>query len=89
MSTDLPASEVRLKCRMFGCDGSPYCERCGTDLYDSADYIQYGWLEPLLHLRYRVRRWLKGRDRCGKAMGEESYCCRLPDHEGECDDIPF
>lgn len=85
-----PSSDgVRIKCRLFGCDGSPYCERCGHDLYDSMHYIQYGWLEPLDRLYWRLRRLLRGRERCGKHMGGESYCCRFPGHPGDCDDIPF
>jgi hypothetical protein len=82
-------SRLRPKCRLFGCDGSPYCERCGTDLYDSADYIQYGLLEPLFDLAWRVRRLFRPHKRCGKAMGKESCCVRVAGHQGDCDDIPF
>lgn len=75
-------SEIRLKCRAVGCDGSPYCNRCGTDLYDPS-YIQRGFLDPLASLYWRVRRWV-GNRRCGV-----DGCLLKPGHEGSHDDIPF
>lgn len=74
----------RIKCWLLACDGSPYCERCGTDLYDP-DYIQYGKLDWLFRLYWNIRQRLTERKRCRREFG-----CMLPrGHEGDCDDIPF
>lgn len=84
---------VRIKCRLVGCDGSPYCEQCGTDLYDSMDYIQGGWLDPFVNLYWRTRRLLKKLgpkrcDQCGKKFvhGYDNDLC-----SEECHDnwLPF
>lgn len=89
-------SNLRLTCRLKSCDGSPYCERCGTDLYDP-DYIQIGKLDPLFRLYWRVRKPLrrllrtigpKRCDHCGKkyVKGYDEYLC-----SEECHDnwLPF
>lgn len=74
---------VRLICRVRSCDGSPYCERCGVDLYDP-DYIQRGYFDPLVSVYWRVRRWLRADKRCGV-----DNCLLKRGHDGEHDDIPF
>lgn len=58
---------MRILCHSVGCNpgNGPACLRCGTDLYD-AEFVQYGWLEPLLRTWWRARRWVKnlGPKRC-------------------------
>jgi hypothetical protein len=80
----------RFRCWLLSCDGSPYCERCGTDLYDP-DYIQYGKLDWLLRLYWRVYEWTQRPKYCGKPIGNcfDSRCTLRKNHDGECDDIPF
>lgn len=74
---------TRAKCWLRACDGSPFCERCGTDLYDP-DYFQHGKLDPLFLLYWRVRRLWTERKQC------REFGCVLPrGHEGDHDDIPF
>jgi hypothetical protein len=47
---------MRIRCALFGCclRDIPACHRCGAALYD-ADFIQLGWLEPLIHRIHRLR----------------------------------
>jgi hypothetical protein len=87
--SDSHTPEKGLACRLWGCDGSPFCHRCGTDLYD-ADYVQIGCLEPLQRL-YRNVRWylVTKRKVCCKQMSLGVHCCLTKGHKGECDDIPF
>ena len=51
---------ARAKCHLLGCylDETPCCDRCGTDLYD-IDFIQRGWLTPIIDLYWRVRRAIR------------------------------
>lgn len=73
----------RATCWLVACDGSPYCERCGTDLYDP-DYFQYGKLSWLFSIYWLIRQRFTERKMCREAG------CLLPrGHTGEHDDIPF
>lgn len=62
----------RLVCRARGCDlhdEYPACHRCGSALY-GGDFIEAGWLDPLISAYYRLKRRLeiKHCDVCGKRM---------------------
>lgn len=73
----------RVKCWLLACDGSPFCERCGTDLYDP-DYFQYGKLDPLFRFYWNIRNRLAKHRQC------REYGCLLPrGHTGDHDDVPF
>lgn len=87
--SNLTPEQWRIRCRMLGCDGSPFCEQCGTDLYDP-DYVQHGHLEPLQRLYLNIR-WhlVTKRKVCCKQISLGVHCTLTKGHEGECDDIPF
>lgn len=58
MSEQPTPDQVRIVCRLVGCDPDkfPCCKRCGTDLY-APEFIQSGWLEPYFWLRHRLWYW--------------------------------
>lgn len=72
----------RAICFMVGCvGGDPVCHRCDTDLYDP-DFIQYGKLQPLFRLYWRIRQAIRGLaprhcDVCGKKYrrGYSTHTC--------------
>lgn len=83
MSDSNLSAKLRVRCHLLGCNDSPSCDRCGTDLYDP-DYLQRGWLDPLILIWWRARRLLNVNNRC-----TIDGCLLRKGHEGEHDDIPF
>src|SRR5690349_19612629 len=55
-----PVITSRMHCKAMGCDSGtgPYCLRCHTDLYD-AEFVEYGWLDPLFRAYWATHHWLR------------------------------
>lgn len=48
----------RLWCRLYSCKDSdhfPGCDRCGAALYGEGNFIDRGWLWPILRLWFAAR----------------------------------
>lgn len=85
---------TRLRCILLGCECEehyPACHFCGADIYE--DFIQFGKLEPLFQLGYRIRRMIrklhrKRCEQCGRKFWhgyDDEFCSQ------ECADewLPF
>jgi hypothetical protein len=81
---------VNLRCELLGCaqdEDVPACHYCSAHIYDG-DYVQYGRLEPVFRLYWRVRRAIrklgpKHCAQCGKKFvrGYDNELCSEACHD--------